>query len=132
METDLWHPDLDGIVITHDQVSITSEVRRSGFRRSETWGVDKLEEIISKAKEHDDPYDVASVYLKLIIKDQPFRDGNHRTAYLIANEILKRNEGAFPPEENLSQDEVVAFLNSEVKFNSIAENARWLKGDNHD
>jgi prophage maintenance system killer protein len=125
-DRDFWHPDVELILDAHEEAGEITKVRREGFLRSADQGLETLSDVISEAKDKDTVYDAAAVYLRDIIYKQPFKDGNHRTAYIISLRVVRRNGETFIPKQTLSKDELIKTLKSDIKHKSKEEVSNWI------
>ncbi len=123
----MWHPDVEDIEEAHEQAGFVSRIRNPGFHMSFERGIQVLEEIIEKAKEQESIHTIAAVYLRDLISEHPFSDGNHRTAFMVTLKFLRQNGEVFVPYETLEKEEIVNVLKNEIKFKSTEEIAKWIK-----
>ncbi|MDY6761822.1 MAG: type II toxin-antitoxin system death-on-curing family toxin [Candidatus Nanohaloarchaea archaeon] len=122
-----WHPDVDDVVTAHEYAGFVSRIRTTGFLKSSEHGIERIQEVIDEAEEQEDLYPAAAVYLKQIIKKHPFSDGNHRTAYIVALQFIRENDGTFVPEQTLSDQEIADVLKDEIKFKEVGDIAEWIE-----
>lgn len=125
--SDYWHPDVDDVVTAHEYAGFVSRIRTTGFHKSSEHVIEKIQEVIDEAEEQEDLYTAASVYLKQLIKKHPFSDGNHRTAYIVALQFVRENDGTFVPEQTLSDEEIADVLKDEIKFKDVEDIAEWIR-----
>lgn len=125
--SDLWHPDVEDILTAHEHADFVSKVRTPGFHLSSDKGIENISDVIEEAKEHEEVYTAAAVYLKKLLEKHPFSDGNHRTAYIVTLQFLRRNDAVFVPEETQGTETIVNVLKKKVKFSSIEELSNWLQ-----
>lgn len=69
-------------------------------------------------------YDKAAVYLRNIIGDHPFIDGNKRTALTVCGVFLSRNGRVLTADPKLLEDFIVTISTEHLSIDKIA---RWLE-----
>lgn len=69
-------------------------------------------------------YDKAAVYLRNIIGDHPFSDGNKRTALTVCAIFLRRNGLIINADPKILEDFTVSIATDHI---SISEISTWLK-----
>lgn len=124
---DRWHPDVDDILLAHEYASFVSKVRTEGFHISRRRGIEAIQSIIDESKEKETLFRSAAVYLQKLISKHPFADGDHRTAYIVTVEFLRRNDADFVPEHVLQEEELTRILKKKVKFKSLEEISNWIR-----
>jgi prophage maintenance system killer protein len=123
----IWRPEIEDFIEAHDQAGNISKIRTPGFMHSREAGIEKLEEIISEAKELEEPYKLAAFYLRETVKKQPFSDGNHRTGIVIAKETLNENDEEFKVSKIRTGDEIKDDMKWNLKTSTVQEIAEWIK-----
>ena len=123
----MWHPSVQDILTAHEAVKQSSEVRAEGLRGSRSKALKQIQEVIQQAIDEDDVNVSAAVYLKKLIDKHPFRDGNKRTALLVASRFLDENGGEFRPHKIQNTDELYNIMKWELPSMSIEETAYWIK-----
>ena len=121
-------PEISDFIDAHELVSRVSEIRTPGFNQSTENGTRKLFSIIEDSKEFEDPYNLAAFILIETINWHAFNDGNHRTAWIVAKQILRRNDEKMHVENIKSFDEIERDLKSEVKVQGCG--ASWKLDSN--
>ena len=109
-------PDTDRVIKIHEKLMIETEIqkeKRKNLLRGEE-GYNLLDSAINSAFQevfgeeiYAKPLDKASRVLVGIIKNHPFVDGNKRTAFVVAKEILKENNQSIT---GYKIEEMVTFL----------------------
>lgn len=61
---------------------------------------------MESSEEFEDSYDLSAFILIEIINRHAFNDGNHRTAWIVAKQILRKNGEEMHVEETKSLDEI--------------------------
>lgn len=82
---------------------------------------------MESSEEFEDPYELAVFILNETINSHAFNDGTHRTAWIVAKQILRKNGEEMHVEETKSLDEIERDLKSEVKFKDIVQVANWIR-----
>jgi len=83
----LLRTTVEDIVATHDEVTRTGRTWDIGIR--DPGSLDFLVESIREmARERRDPREIAAWAMGFIVRSHPFWDGNHRTAFEVAQLIL--------------------------------------------
>jgi len=106
----MWHPTVRDVIIAHQTVKDTTRVRTDGFRRSQESGLENIKKVLEKAREEQDVYRCAAVYLKEIIEKHPFNDGNKRTAIVLTTRFLEENNGSFEPHKVQETDDIYSVI----------------------
>ena len=120
-------PELDDFIEAHKLAGRVSDIRTPGFRQSTEDGIRKLAGIVDEAQSFDDPYEMAAFVLIETINKHAFNDGNHRTAWIVAKQALRKNKETMHVENIKSLDEIERDLRSEVKFRNVGEVSNWLQ-----
>lgn len=120
-------PNLEDFMDAHELAGQVSEIRTSGFKQSTRKGIRKLAGIVEDSRGFDDPYKLAAFILIETINRHAFNDGNHRTAWIVAKQVLRRNDEEMRVEDIKSFDDIERDLKSEVKFNSVGQVANWIR-----
>ena len=82
---------------------------------------------MESSEEFEDSYDLSAFILIETINRHAFNDGNHRTAWIVAKQILRKNGEEMHVEETKSLDEIERDLKSEVKFKDVDQVANWIR-----
>jgi len=122
-----WHPTVQDVVTAHEVLKQKSKVRTEGFRSSQRRALEQIQEVIETAKDEEDIYISAAIYLKKLIDKHPFNDGNKRTAIMITDRFLEENNGEFKPHKIQNNDELYNTIKWELPSMNIEETAHWLK-----
>jgi prophage maintenance system killer protein len=120
-------PELDDFMDAHELAGQVSEIRTPGFKQSTRKGIQKLAGIVEDSRDFDDPYRLAAFLLIETINRHAFNDGNHRTAWIVAKKVLRRNNEEMRVEEIKSFDEIEKDLKSELKFKDVDHVANWIR-----
>ena len=123
----MWHPTVQDVVTAHEVLKQKSEVRTEGFRSSQQRALEQIQELAETAKDEEDIYISAAVYLKKLIDKHPFNDGNKRTAILITDRFLEENNEESKPHKIQNTDELYHTIKWELPSMNIEETAHWLK-----
>jgi death-on-curing family protein len=123
----LWHPTIRDILTAHDVVKERSKVRTEGFRHSQEEGLKKIGRVVEEAREKDNAYIAAAVYLKELIDKHAFSDGNKRTAVMITDRFLEENGKMFEPHKIHNTDELYNILKWRVPSMNIEKTAHWIR-----
>lgn len=103
--------DFGGSHGVRDEKALKSVI---GAVRQEVFGVEQYPTILDKA----------AVYLRNIIGDHPFSDGNKRTAVTVCGIFLARNEHSLTATPKEIEDFAVQIATEHL---DIPEIARWLR-----
>jgi len=122
-----WHPSVQDVLTAHEVVKENSRVRTEGFRRSQEAGVEAIREVLEQARQEDDTYSSAAIYLKKLIEKHPFNDGNKRTAVMITDRFLEENNEVFHPHKIQETNELYSSIKWDLTSMNIEETAHWLK-----
>jgi prophage maintenance system killer protein len=125
--SDLWTPEVEDFIEAHEQAGKLSKIRTSGYMHSKDEGIRKLEEIVKKINELQEPYNIAAYVLKETVLKQPFSDGNHRTGLIVAKQVLRKNGEDFTVSKIRSIDDIKEFMKWELKNSEIEEIAEWIR-----
>ena len=120
-------PELEDFIEAHELAGNVSVIRTPGFKQSTRKGIQKLADIVEDSEEFDDLYRLSAFVLIETINKHAFNDGNHRTAWIVAKQVLRRNGGAMRVEEIKSFDEIEKDLRSEIKFKNVDQVANWIQ-----
>ena len=120
-------PELGDFIEAHELAGRVSEIRTSGFKQSTGKGIRKLAGIVEESERFDDPYRLAAFVLIETINRHAFNDGNHRTAWIVAKQVLRQNNEQMDVEEVKSFSEIERDLKSEVKFKDVDQVAKWIR-----
>lgn len=120
-------PELEDFIQAHEMASQVSEIRTPGFMRSTEDGIQRLASIIEDSTRFDDPFRLAAFVLIETINTHAFNDGNHRTAWIVAKQLLRRNDEEMRVEEIKTLHEIERDLKSEVKFKDVDQVANWIR-----
>jgi death-on-curing family protein len=126
-EQEMWHPTFEEVLEAHDQAGYISNIRNDGYLRSYDDAISKIEAVIEEAKQEQTIHRMAAVYLKRLIRNHPFSDGNHRAAYITTLRFLRENSEKFVPDQILETDEIVRIIKQSIQFEDIATVANWLQ-----
>jgi prophage maintenance system killer protein len=119
MDDDLPAPD--EILATHQQLEEVYDLTHTGLLKAAPRL--KLErDVLSPAREYDEPYHRAAVLLWRLISLHLFEDANKRTAWTVTVEYLSRNG----IDTSHLDDEVVVRVVRRVGLFNVEELARWL------
>jgi prophage maintenance system killer protein len=110
---------LKNFIESNELAGQVSEIRTPGFKQSTEKGIRKLANIVESSKDFEDPYELAVFILNETINRHAFYDGNHRTAWVVAKQVLRENGEKMRVEEAKSLDEIETDLKSEVKFKNV-------------
>jgi death-on-curing protein len=83
-----------------------------------------LSQEVFGAEQYPDIYEKAAVYLRNIIGDHPFADGNKRTAVTVAGIFLMRNGHNLASNPRILEDFAVEIATKKLDVPAIAE---WLE-----
>ena len=119
-------PELEDFIEAHELAGQVSKIRTSGLKQSTEKGIRKLADIVEDSKGFEDPYELAAFILIETINRHAFNDGNHRTAWIVAKQVLRKNGEKMRVEETKSFDEIERDLKSEVKFKDVDQVANWI------
>ncbi|WP_414838316.1 Fic family protein [Candidatus Nanosalina sp. VS9-1] len=120
-------PELEDFLEAHELAGQVSEIRTPGFKQSTEKGMRKLAGVVNDAKEFEDPYRLAAFILIETINKHAFNDGNHRTAWIVAKKVLRKNKEEMRVEKIKSFDEIESDLKSEVKFKDVDQVSSWIR-----
>jgi prophage maintenance system killer protein len=120
-------PELEDFIEAHELAGQVSEIRTPGFKQSTEKGIRKLANLVEDSKDFDDSYRLAAFILIETIKRHAFNDGNHRTAWIVAKQTLRKNGEEMRVEDIKSFNEIERDLKSEVKFRDIDQVAKWIR-----
>ncbi len=120
-------PELEDFIEAHELAGNVSVIRTPGFKQSTRKGIQKLADIVEDSKEFENVYKLAAFILIETINKHAFNDGNHRTAWIVAKQVLRRNGEDMYVEDVKSLDEIESDLRSEVKFKNIDQVANWIQ-----
>ncbi len=81
-------------------------------------------QIVFGKEQYPTVYDKAAVYLRNIIGDHPFSDGNKRTALAVCGIFLARNDAILKADPKDLENFIVKIATRRLKIDEIAE---WLK-----
>lgn len=121
------YPELGDFIDAHELAGHVSEIRTPGFKRSKEDGIRKLASIVNDSQDFDDPYRLAAFILIETINRHAFNDGNHRTAWIVAKQVLRRNGKKMHIEDIKSLEEIERDLKSEVKFKDVDQVTNWIR-----
>ncbi|QGA80452.1 type II toxin-antitoxin system death-on-curing family toxin [Candidatus Nanohalobium constans] len=124
---DIWHPTVQDVLTAHEVVKANSEVRTEGLKSSQEKGIKKIQETLQKARNQENVYLSAAVYLKKLIDEHPFNDGNKRTAIMIADRFMEENGESFQPHKVQNTEELYETIKWELPSMSIDETAHWIE-----
>ncbi len=77
-------------------------------------------------KQYQSIFEKASVYLRNIIGDHPFVDGNKRTAVTVCGIFLRRNDKRLTASQKELEDFTLGLTNKHLEITEIAE---WLEAN---
>ena len=120
-------PELDDFIEAHELAGQVSKIRTPGFKQSTEKGIQKLASIVEDSRDFSDPYRLAAFILIETINRHAYNDGNHRTAWIVAKQVLRKNNKEMTVEEIKSFEEIERDLKSEVKFKDIDQVANWIR-----
>lgn len=123
----MWHPEIQDIINAHETAAEVSKVRTEGFRQSEERGISSIVNVLREARDQEDIYGAAAIYLKQIIDEHPFNDGNKRTAVLVTVRFLNENNHEFAPRKVQNTEELYDFIKWELPSMTLEETANWIK-----
>lgn len=123
----MWNPTVQDVLTAHEVIKENSRVRTEGFRRSQEEGLESIRKVLEEARNKNDVYISAAIYLKKLIEIHPFNDGNKRTAIMITDRFLEENRKSFNPRKTQETDELYETIKWELNSMSIEETAHWLK-----
>jgi len=117
-EESIWYPDEENVIKAHDVV-MKEFGGYIGFER----GIGVFKDIIAEVKSARGIYRKAAILLRRMIERRIFKDGNHRTAYVITKMFLEMNNRKMRI-QNL--EKIIKFI-KDVWYYEIDEIERWLK-----
>ena len=120
-------PDLQDFIEAHELAGTVSEIRTPGFKQSTRKGIQKLAGIVEDSRDFEDPYDLAAFIIIETINRHAFNDGNHRTAWIVAKQVLRNNNVEMRVEKIKTSDEIEKDLKSEIKFKDVDQVANWIR-----
>lgn len=123
----MWHPTVRDVLTAHEVVKESSNVRTEGFKRSQESGLKMIRKVLEEAREENNLYRSAAVYLKKLIEKHPFNDGNKRTAVIITTRFLEENNGSFEPHKLQETGEVYDIIKWELNSMNIEQTAYWIR-----
>ena len=123
----MWHPTVRDVMTAHEVIKETSKVRTDGFKRSQSSGLKNIGNVLEEARDEEDIYLSAAVYLKKLIEKHPFNDGNKRTAVIVTTRFLEENNKTFKPHKLQETEEIYNVIKWELNSMSIEETAYWIK-----
>lgn len=113
-----WYPREELITYIHDQ-QIAKYGGRLGFHRDPSL----LAKIISETKRRNgDTYSKAAFLLRTIITSHIFKDGQHRTAFVVTEMFLRENKQSI----HCNYQQARMFLKN-IRSHNVEEIARWLR-----
>ena len=83
-----------------------------------------LDKILADSREYEgDIYEKAAFLLRRLIVDHVFRDGQHRTAFVVAVDFLRKNDGSI---YHGDYQKARSFLKS-IQAYDVEQIARWIR-----
>jgi len=114
-----WYPRGELIEYVHDE-QIRKYGGRMGFHRDSKI----LDRIIAGTREYEgDICEKAAFLLRRLIVDHVFRDGQHRTAFVVAVDFLKKNNGSI---YHGDYQKARSFF-KEYRAYDVEQVARWIR-----
>lgn len=123
----MWHPTVQDILTAHEVVKEKSRVRTDGFRSSQGSGLDNIQDVLEEARQENDLYRAAAIYLQRLIEKHPFQDGNKRTAVMVADRFLEENNEVFQPHKVQETEEIYDVIKWDLNSMKTREIAHWLR-----
>jgi len=114
----MWYPDKDLIIKVHE-LMLKLYGGYPGFER----GIDAYDAILEEVKEAKGVYRKAAILLRRIVRARIFQDANHRTAQIITEIFLKKNNAEMATKE----PKIVIKFIKDILYYNIDEIEEWLK-----
>jgi len=118
MRKRIWYPTENFILKTHEIM-----LERFGGHHGLERGLVVFDVILEEAKREKGIYRKAAIFLRRIVVDRIFKDGNHRTAFEVTKTFLEMNGKKIKISDT---EEVIRFI-KDIRHYNIDEIENWLQ-----